>query len=118
MLNKRISGKFFMSIQIRNLSESILQDLDAQEVSSIVGGTKGGNGRGRGGSEPAPAPVPVGGGVNPIYINDVGPGNSRQYRFFVTPNGDTYQYNRQGSKSNTTYLPGFNNNNFGGRGFF
>jgi hypothetical protein len=109
-----------MSIQIKNLSESILQDLDAQEVSSIVGGTKGGNGKhGGGGYEPAPAPAaPIGGGVNPIYINDVGPGNSRQYRFFVTPNGDTYQYNRQGSKSNTTYLPGFNNNNFGGRGFF
>jgi FtsP/CotA-like multicopper oxidase with cupredoxin domain len=115
------SGKFFMSIQIRNLtvSESIIQDLSKQEVASIIGGGKGGtHGSNHGGGGPAPAPAPVG-GVNPIYINNVGPGNSRQYQFIVTPNGDTYNYTRQGSKSTTTYLPGFNNNvGYGGGGFF
>ncbi len=95
-----------MSIQIGNLTagESIFQDLSEQEVASIVGGKKGGRHGGGGG------PAPTSGGVNPIYINNVGPGNSRQYQFIVTPNGDTYNYTRHGSKSTTTYLPGFNNN--------
>ncbi len=104
-----------MSIQIKNLDESIIQDLNAQEATDIVGGGKG-NGRGPGGPQPGPG-GPQSGGVDPIYINNVGPGNSRQYQFIVTPNGDTYNYTRQGSKSTTTYLPGFNNNGFGGRGF-
>jgi hypothetical protein len=120
MLNKYVFRKVFMSIQIKNLavSESTIQDLSEQEVASIVGGGKGGtHGSNHGGGEPAPAPV--GGGVNPIYINNVGPGNSRQYQFIVTPNGDTYNYTRQGSKSTTTYLPGFNNNvGFGGGRFY
>jgi hypothetical protein len=115
MLRKYTFRKVFMSIQINNLTvrESLIQDLSEQELASIVGSGKGGN-KGGGG----PAPAPIGGGVNPIYINNVGPGNSRQYQFIVTPNGDTYNYTRQGSKSTTTYLPGFNNNVGFGGGFY
>jgi hypothetical protein len=52
-------------------------------------------------------------GADPFIFDEIGPGNSRRDRFVVSPNGDTFQFNRKGnSKRSFTYNPGFNRGGF------
>jgi hypothetical protein len=75
-----------------------LQDCTVQEIVSVFGGGKGGNGKGHGGGDDdGPG----------IYRSSYGPGNSREEYFYDDnndPSDGFYEYRRQGSKSSTFYV--------------